>query len=280
MNATVIVSLAEEMCCLHRSSAGALQASTTPTAVEVSALADTREVKKLRVRSSPADTAKRASDITLALLLSILALPVILIVWAIVRATSAGPGFYFQRRMGLGGRPFWICKIRTMTHNCEAVDGAKWSTAGDTRVTGVGRILRRLHLDELPQLANVLKGDMSLVGPRPERPEFSVSLAKALPGYDLRTSVRPGVTGLAQIQLPADSDLESVRRKLALDLCYLDHRSAWLDARILFGTIIYLAGLPYSRVRQILSLPSAGTNEVSLLSPISGHLSSGAAIPT
>src|SRR5260370_5820150 len=115
-----------------------------------------------------------------------------------------------------------------MFHNCERNSGACWATAGDPRITPVGRCLRRLHLDELPQLWNVVRGDMSLVGPRPERPEFIPHLEKHIARYQERMSVRPGLTGLAQIQLPADTDLDRVRRKLAYDLYYIGHERCWL----------------------------------------------------
>src|SRR5262249_46287618 len=127
---------------------------------------------------------------------------------------------------------------------------------GDTRITPVGRFLRRLHIDELPQLWNVLCGDMSLVGPRPERPEFVVPLQQAIPSYFERLGVKPGVTGLAQIQLPSDTTIEIVREKLLLDRCYVHRYGLWLDLRILIGTGLYLAGVSYGGVRRILRLPN------------------------
>ena len=130
------------------------------------------------------------------------------------------------------GRPFTLFKIRTMAHDCEKASGARWSTPGDPRITRVGAFLRKTHLDELPQLWNVLRGDMSLVGPRPERPEFTPLLEQVVPHYRDRLAVRPGVTGLAQVQLPADTDLDSVRRKLAYDLYYIRHLNGWLDLRL------------------------------------------------
>jgi lipopolysaccharide/colanic/teichoic acid biosynthesis glycosyltransferase len=136
-----------------------------------------------------------------------------------------------------------------MYHDCERRSGVRWSTAGDPRVTPVGRFLRRTHIDELPQLWNVLKGDMSLVGPRPERPEFVPHLEQCLPGYRERLRVRPGLTGLAQVQLPPDTDLASVRRKLAHDLHYVEQLSFWLDVRILFATIFHVLGLPVTVAR-------------------------------
>jgi lipopolysaccharide/colanic/teichoic acid biosynthesis glycosyltransferase len=202
------------------------------------------------------DRFKRACDLGIGLGLSLVVLPVILTLWALVRATSSGPGFYSQLRVGRGGRAYRIYKIRTMTHNCEVGSGAKWATKGDSRVTPLGRVLRKLHLDELPQLWNVLRGDMSLVGPRPERPEFVVPLSAEVDGYLERLRVRPGVTGLAQIQLPADSDLDSVRTKLVLDRYYVENASFWLDIRLMLGTAVYLLGFSYAKVRRLMKFPN------------------------
>jgi lipopolysaccharide/colanic/teichoic acid biosynthesis glycosyltransferase len=176
----------------------------------------------------------------------------------LVRLTSHGPAFYSQMRLGRGGRPFRIYKLRTMVHDCEKEGGARWSTPGDPRVTRLGAFLRRSHLDELPQLWNVLKGDMSLVGPRPERPEFVPRLEQAIPGYRLRLAVRPGVTGLAQVQLPPDTDLDSVRRKLTYDLHYIRHRGFWLDVRLILWTALQLCGVPCGWLGRILPLPRPG----------------------
>jgi lipopolysaccharide/colanic/teichoic acid biosynthesis glycosyltransferase len=126
---------------------------------------------------------------------------------------------------------------------------------GDPRVTRIGALLRTSHLDELPQLWNVLRGEMSLIGPRPERPEFVPELERELPGYWQRLLVRPGVTGLAQVQLPPDSDLTSVRRKLAHDLYYIRHLSAWLDVRLLVCTGLYALGLPFRYIGKWLGIP-------------------------
>src|SRR5439155_12868491 len=115
----------------------------------------------------------------------------------LVKLTSRGPALYTQTRLGRNGRPFTIYKLRTMQHRCESLTGARWSTPGDPRITPVGRFLRKTHLDELPQLWNVLRGDMALVGPRPERPEFVPQLEQAVPHYRDRLLVRPGVSGLA-----------------------------------------------------------------------------------
>lgn len=187
---------------------------------------------------------KRIGDFLVGLSLLLLTSPVILFAALLVRLTSSGPAFYSQTRLGKNGRLFTIYKLRSMYHNCESASGPRWSTPGDARITPLGRILRRTHIDELPQLWNVVRGDMALVGPRPERPEFIPSLSQALSHYTDRLLVRPGMTGLAQVQLPPDTDLASVRRKLAYDLYYARYVSLWLDLRILIGTSIYLLRLP------------------------------------
>jgi lipopolysaccharide/colanic/teichoic acid biosynthesis glycosyltransferase len=137
-------------------------------------------------------------------------------------------------------------------------DGAQWARPGDSRVTRVGRFLRVSHLDELPQLVNVLLGHMSLVGPRPERPEFVPPLAAAIPGYADRLLVRPGVTGLAQLYLPADTDLDSVRRKLVYDRWYIDNRSLWLDVRVIGCTALKVLLLPMATCCRLFRLPDPG----------------------
>jgi len=168
------------------------------------------------------------------------ALPIIGLLAVLVRLTSPGPGIFRQSRVGLHGRRFTMYKLRTMRVDAETRTGPIWAQVDDPRVTSLGRILRRLHLDEFPQLFNVVKGEMALVGPRPERPEFVHKLARAIPGYMDRLSVRPGITGLAQINLPPDTDLESVRRKLALDLEYIQCASLWFDLRIVGATCLRL----------------------------------------
>jgi lipopolysaccharide/colanic/teichoic acid biosynthesis glycosyltransferase len=199
---------------------------------------------------------KDVLEIGAALVMLALAAPVILLLAALVKLTSPGPAFYSQIRLGRNGRPYWIYKLRTMSNAAERLSGPQWSTPGDPRVTWLGRFLRRSHLDELPQLWNVLKGDMSLVGPRPERPVFVAQLKEAVPYYAGRLLVRPGVTGLAQIQLPADTDLDSVRRKVAYDLFYLQNASLWLDLRILFLTAFYAAGSQIRWPFRLLGMPS------------------------
>jgi lipopolysaccharide/colanic/teichoic acid biosynthesis glycosyltransferase len=198
---------------------------------------------------------KAALDFVLALVMFVVALPLLALLAVLVRLTSHGPSFYRQKRAGAGGRPFTMYKLRTMEHNCERRSGPQWSTPGDPRVTRLGRLLRRTHLDELPQLWNVLKGDMSLIGPRPERPEFLPLLEKNVPHYRRRLLVRPGVTGLAQVQLPPDTDVESVRRKLAYDVYYIHRMGLWLDLRILAATAFKVVGVPFAACGKLCLMP-------------------------
>lgn len=177
-----------------------------------------------------------------ALVLLIAAAPVIGGLALAVRLTSKGPAFYSQVRLGRFGRPFRIYKLRTMTHGCETGTGPVWSGSDDPRVTRIGRWLRDTHLDEAPQLWNVLRGEMSLIGPRPERPEIAAKIERSLPEFRGRLLVRPGITGLAQMRLPADSDLGSVAAKLAHDLAYVRGLSAGLDARIALSTLLHFVG--------------------------------------
>jgi lipopolysaccharide/colanic/teichoic acid biosynthesis glycosyltransferase len=194
-------------------------------------------------------------DFAMALALLILTAPVMLAAMLLVWLTSRGPTIYSQRRLGLGGKEFTIYKIRTMYEDSERHSGATWCLPGDPRVTAVGRALRFSHVDELPQLINVLLGEMSLVGPRPERPEFLSTLEHDLPDYRRRLVVRPGVTGLAQVQQPPDTDVCSVRRKLTYDLCYVDRMGPWLDLRVLVATALKCVGVPFAWIGRLLLLP-------------------------
>jgi len=198
---------------------------------------------------------KVVADVALGAALLPVCLPLIAAAAAAVRLTTPGPAFYTQTRVGRGGRPFRIFKLRTMYHGCERESGVRWSTPGDPRVTRVGAFLRRTHLDELPQLFNVLRLEMSLVGPRPERPEIIPSLEKAVPNYGARLLVRPGVTGLAQLRLPADTDIQSVRRKLAYDLHYIRTAGPWLDFRLIACTGLKVLGIPLDRVLRVCRVP-------------------------
>lgn len=198
----------------------------------------------------------------LAALLLVPALPIIGLLVVLVRMTSRGPGIFRQTRVGLYGRRFVMYKLRTMRVDAEARTGPVWAQTDDPRVTPLGRVLRRLHLDEFPQLFNVLRGEMALVGPRPERPEFVQMLALKIPGYMQRLSVRPGITGLAQVNLPADTDLESVRRKLLLDLEYVERARLLLDLRI-----VAVTGLRLLHVRTDIALRLLGVARQTTLDP-------------
>jgi lipopolysaccharide/colanic/teichoic acid biosynthesis glycosyltransferase len=204
---------------------------------------------------------KAVLDRALALCLLVLSGPLILLLGLLVKLTSRGPAFYTQVRLGRGAIPFTIYKLRTMMNKCESLTGPRWSMPGDPRVTAFGRFLRSTHLDELPQLLNVLRGDMSLIGPRPERPEFLPELERRCPRYRDRLTVRPGVTGLAQVQLPADTSVGSVRRKLAFDLYYVRHLGPWLDLALLLVTGFYALGVPFRLVNRVLRVPAGETVE-------------------
>ena len=217
-----------------------------------------RPIKDAAVPAVPAYFRWKGSiDRALAALMLIPGLPAIGCLIVLVRLTSRGPGIFAQVRVGLNGRKFTMYKLRTMRVDAEAATGAVWCKTNDPRVTRVGSLLRRLHLDELPQLFNVLKGEMSLVGPRPERPEFVEILADAIPRYLHRLDVPPGVTGLAQVNLPPDTDLNSVRRKLVLDLEYARTGSALLDLRLILCTALRILGLRYGRSVRLLGLNRA-----------------------
>jgi len=193
-------------------------------------------------------------DRPLAAALLLPALPMTALLIVLVRLTSRGPGLIRQWRVGRGGTHFRLYKIRTMRQDAEACTGAVWSTADDPRVTPVGRVIRKLHLDELPQLVNVLRGDMALVGPRPERPEFVAVLQEMVPGYASRSCVLPGITGLAQMNLPPDTDLGCVCRKVVLDIDYIRRSGLWLDARILACTFSKIFGIPQRPVHRLLGV--------------------------
>ncbi len=182
-------------------------------------------------------------DRGVALLLLIPGLPMMGFLIVLVRCTSKGPAIYRQIRVGKHGRTFVMYKIRTMREDAEAVSGPVWTTKGDPRVTLLGRFLRAVHMDELPQLFNVLRGEMSLMGPRPERPEFVQKLTREIPHYAERLQILPGISGLAQINLPPDTDLDSVRRKLLLDLEYVRTASLAFDIRMFLCTCARLVGI-------------------------------------
>jgi sugar transferase (PEP-CTERM system associated) len=181
---------------------------------------------------------KRATDLAVGVLMGIVLAPFLGAAALAVRLTSPGPVLYRQQRVGLNGRVFTIYKFRSMRVDAEAATGAVWATPGkDPRVTKVGAFLRRSRLDELPQLVNVLRGDMSLVGPRPERPEFVTGLTEQIPYYGQRHIVRPGLTGWAQVRYAYGASVEDTIEKLQYDLYYIKNMSAALDAYIVFETL-------------------------------------------
>lgn len=187
-----------------------------------------------------------------ALVLAVAAFPLLVALAALAKLTSPGPALYRQTRLGRHGKPFAIYKIRTMTQNSEVATGPVWAQKEDARVTKIGQFLRETHLDELPQLWNVLTGEMSLIGPRPERPEIVARIERQVPHYRERLAVRPGLTGLAQVLLPADSDIEDVRKKLAHDLHYVEHVNFWMDLRIGISTVLHIGGLCQNALGRLL----------------------------
>lgn len=178
----------------------------------------------------------RAGDLGISLAFLVFTLPLMLLVALVVRLDSPGPVLYRQERVGLGGRKFVLLKFRSMNSNAEA-RGPAWAAQRDPRVTRVGSIMRRLRIDELPQLLNVLRGEMSFIGPRPERPHFVEQLDEAVPHYRERSRVKPGLTGWAQVNYPYGASVEDARVKLSYDLFYVQNRTPLLDLMILFATV-------------------------------------------
>ena len=166
-----------------------------------------------------------------------LVLPVIPLVILATKLDSLGPVLYRQKRVGLGGKIFYCYKFRTMRQDAEADTGATWALDNDPRITKVGKFLRMSRLDEIPQLWCVLRGDMSFVGPRPERPEFVEMLSKEIPFYGVRNAVRPGITGWAQVRYKYGNTLADAKEKLQYDLYYIKNMSLGLDLLIMFQTI-------------------------------------------
>lgn len=181
--------------------------------------------------------AKRATDVAVSLAMAILTLPLMVLTALAIKADSPGPVLYRQQRIGAFDRPFTVLKFRSMTADAEAGGRPRWAQKQDPRVTRVGRFIRATRIDELPQLVNVIRGEMSLVGPRPERPHFVEQLAEAIPFYRQRAYVKPGLTGWAQVNYPYGASIEDAREKLAYDLYYVKNRSLWLDMRILLATV-------------------------------------------
>ncbi len=188
-------------------------------------------------RASMTQTIKRGMDIGLSLLFLILGFPLFIAITLALKLESRGPILFRQERVGRGGKIFHLLKFRTMYEGAEGKTGPVWATENDSRVTRVGRFLRRSRLDEFPQVVNVLKGDVSFVGPRPERPHFVTMLQQRIPYYLHRLTVKPGITGWAQIRYPYGSTVEDAIRKLEYDLYYVKNMSLFLDVLILFSTV-------------------------------------------
>lgn len=221
-----------------------------------------------KVRRSESDPSrfysalKRSLDVILSAVGLLVLLPVFAVLAILIRLDSRGPVLYAQERIGQNrrrsrdgdpergndrrrsdtfGRPFRIYKLRSMVMDAEKNTGPVWAAASDSRITRLGGILRKTRLDETPQLWNVLRGDMSLVGPRPERPSFVVTLAEKIPDYPMRCSALPGITGLAQVKSRYDSSIETVNRKLQYDLYYVRHGRLMLDLKIMAATVKVMA---------------------------------------
>jgi sugar transferase (PEP-CTERM system associated) len=192
--------------------------------------------------------AKRILDVACSLTLMAFSAPLAFLVALAILVESRGPVLYRQKRVGLNGKQFTIWKFRSMATDAEAEGQARWARDDDPRVTHVGRLLRRLRLDELPQIWNVLIGDMSFVGPRPERPEFVASLEKEIPYYSYRHTVTPGISGWAQIHYPYGNTIEDAIEKLKYDLYYVKNYSLVLDFIVLIQTL------------RVIIYPSAATN--------------------
>lgn len=181
--------------------------------------------------------AKRVFDIVSSSALLLIASPVMLLTMIAIRLDSPGPIFYSQERVGLGGKLFMCLKFRSMRTDAEKDGIARWATKNDSRVTRVGAVMRKTRIDELPQLLSVLRGEMSMVGPRPERPSFVKQLKEQIPFYDVRHSIKPGVTGWAQVRYSYGASIDDARKKHQFDLYYVKNNSLLLDLLVLIETV-------------------------------------------
>jgi len=199
---------------------------------------------------------KSVVEWAVALALCVLTAPILLILAVVVKLSSKGPIIYAQTRLGRNGRTYRIFKLRSMVQDAEAGTGPVWASKTDCRITAVGRILRATHLDELPQLWNVLRGEMALIGPRPERPEIAAKIERAIPDFRLRLAVRPGITGLAQMLLPADdpddAEFKCVRKKLSHDVYYVRNAGLLMDLRVALATPCYFLAAALQAVRGLM----------------------------
>jgi lipopolysaccharide/colanic/teichoic acid biosynthesis glycosyltransferase len=192
------------------------------------------------IRSPLQSGLKRSFDLVGAIAMLVLLSPVMATVWIALRLTSKGPAILSQVRLTQGGKHFKMYKFRSMRLDAERHSGPVLAKVGDDRVTPVGKIIRRTRLDELPQLVNVIMGDMSLIGPRPERPEIAEQLRTELPSFDRRLAVKAGLTGLAQVNLGYSACTDSYRRKVALDRVYVQRQSLLLDTWIAIKTVVVM----------------------------------------
>ena len=188
-------------------------------------------------QSTIGHVAKRGFDLTASSVLLAASLPIMLVTAAAIRLEGPGPIFYWQTRVGRGNRPFEICKFRSMRPDAENDGQARWASGDDDRITRVGRVIRKLRIDELPQVFNVFRGEMSFVGPRPERPVFVEQLSEQIPYFLARHSIRPGITGWAQVRYPYGASVHDARQKLQYDLYYLKNHTLFLDLVILLETV-------------------------------------------
>jgi lipopolysaccharide/colanic/teichoic acid biosynthesis glycosyltransferase len=231
------------------------------TSVPITAPAPSQRLRRHTIeRRGPSESARRALNVTVAAVGIVLTSPLMIVIAVLIKLTSRGSVFYTQTRIGIdrrapgrpagnsrrrencGGRPFTILKFRTMAAHKGPSAREVWAVSNDPRITGVGRILRKYRLDELPQLINVLRGEMNVVGPRPEQPTIFARLREEIERYDERQRVHPGITGWAQINHSYDSSVEDVRKKLTFDLEYISRLSAFEDLRIMVRTLPVMIG--------------------------------------
>ena len=221
--------------------------------------APTREWRQQQVRLSASKLQffqlKYGVERLLGACLLVITSPLILVLWCLVRVASKGPGFYRQPRVGLNRKVFHVVKLRTMTVGAQPEGTEIRACKNDPRITGLGKFLRKTHLDELPQLFNVTAGDMVLIGPRPEQPGICEDvLAPVIAGYYDRVKVKPGITGLSQINLEPDYEIEDAMQKQVLDLHYINSTNSWLEIRILLATALRVFGISGAKVMSWLGL--------------------------
>ena len=177
---------------------------------------------------------KRILDILVSIIGVIISIPIIILFAIIIKLEDGGPVFYKQERLGEKNKRFYIYKLRSMKVNAEKIGGAQWAKQNDNRITNIGRFIRKTRIDELPQLVNILKGDMSLIGPRPERPELTYEFEKCIPGFSNRLAIKPGLTGWAQVNGGYDI---TPKEKLILDIEYINNMGILIDIKIIMKTI-------------------------------------------